>query len=127
MTELIVGLLGGGTLVQLINLLVNARTSRRQKQAEALDAEISALEHTLKIVSESVEIESRRHSLERQELKEEINTLRCRLNRLNELVATLQVENARLRVAIDAGVDYTIPTDFADAVPAKDSQKHISA
>lgn len=97
MTELIIGLLGGGTLVQLINLLINARSSRRQQQAQALDTEISALEHTLKIVSENAEIESRRHSLERQELREEIDSLKKRLCRLSDDIDTLRSENLRLR------------------------------
>ena len=41
MKELIIGLLGGGTLVQLINIVINARSSRRQQEAQALDTEIS--------------------------------------------------------------------------------------
>lgn len=83
MKELIIGLLGGGTLVQLINIFINARSSRRQQEAQALDTEISALEHTLKIVSENIEIETRRHSLERQELREEILSLKQQIARQN--------------------------------------------
>lgn len=97
MTELIIGLLGGGTLVQLINLLINARSSRRQQQAQALDTEISALEHTLKIVNDNAEIETRRHSLERQELRQEIDTLKKRLSTLSDDVEALRSENMRLR------------------------------
>ena len=96
MKELIIGLLGGGTLVQLINLLLNARSSRRQQQAQALDTEISAREHTIKILSESIDIETRRHSLERQELREEIVALKRQIATLIENVETLKTENLRL-------------------------------
>lgn len=100
MKELIIGLLGGGTLVQLINLLLNARSSRRQQQAQALDTEISALEHTIKILSESIDIETRRHSLERQELREEIVALKRQIATLIENVETLKTENLRLRSSL---------------------------
>lgn len=95
--ELIIGLLGGGTLVQLVNLLINARTSRRQQQAQALDSEISALEHTLKVISDNIDLETRRHSLERRELEEEISALKQRVAELNEIVESLQADNSRLR------------------------------
>ena len=100
MKELIIGLLGGGTLVQLINLLLNARSSRRQQQAQALDTEISSLEHTIKILSESIDIETRRHSLERQELREEIVALKRQIATLIENVETLKTENLRLRSSL---------------------------
>lgn len=97
MKELIIGLLGGGTLVQLINIFINARSSRRQQEAQALDTEISALEHTLKIVSENIEIETRRHSLERQELREEILSLKQQIARQNDDITALKNDNMRLR------------------------------
>ena len=95
MKELIIGLLGGGTLVQLINIFINARSSRRQQEAQALDTEISALEHTLKIVSANIEIETRRHSLERQELREEILSLKQQIARQNDDIAALKNDNMR--------------------------------
>lgn len=97
MKELIIGLLGGGTLVQLINIFINARSSRRQQEAQALDTEISTLEHTLKIVSENIEIETRRHSLERQELREEILSLKQQIARQNDDITALKNDNMRLR------------------------------
>ena len=101
MKELIIGLLGGGTLVQLINIVINARSSRRQQEAQALDTEISALEHTLKIVSENIEIETRRHSLERQELREEILSLKQQIARQNDDITALKNDNMRLRSLLD--------------------------
>ena len=97
MKELIIGLLGGVTLVQLNNIFIKARSSRRQQEAQALDTEISALEHTLKIVSENIEIETRRHSLERQELREEKLSLKQQIARQNDDIAALKNDNMRLR------------------------------
>ncbi len=107
MKELIIGLLGGGTLVQLINIFINARSSRRQQEAQALDTEISALEHTLKIVSENIEIETRRHSLERQELRDEILSLKQQIARQNDDIAALKNDNMRLRSLLGIKDEYT--------------------
>lgn len=106
MKELIIGLLGGGTLVQLINIFINARSSRRQQEAQALDTEISALEHTLKIVSENIEIETRRHSLERQELRDEILSLKQQIARQNDDIAALKNDNMRLRSLLGIKDEY---------------------
>lgn len=97
MKELILGLLGGGVVVQLLNLFISARPNRRRLTAEALDAEISALEHTLKVMTENIEIETRRHALERRELKEEILRLENRITELTESLDNLRTDNLRLR------------------------------
>ncbi len=98
MKELIIGLLGGGVAVQLLNLIINARPNRRQLTAKALDSEISALEHTLKILSDNVESQARIHAAERQELQREIERLRHQVAELTDTVATLRAENAKMRI-----------------------------
>lgn len=105
MTELIIGLLGGGALVKLIEILLNARPNRRRLTAQALDTEIATLEHTLKIVGENVESEARRHAAERQLLKDEITSLRRRVDELSESVANLRGENIMLRSMLNLSPD----------------------
>lgn len=106
MKELIFGLLGGGVVVQLLNLLVSARPSRRKLTAEALDVEIAVLERTLKVMSDNMEMTNQRHVAEINGLKSEIHRLEKRVGELTDMLEKVKIENLRLQnivSTIDAG------------------------
>lgn len=89
MKELILGLLGGGTIVQALNLIYTGRPNARQINAQALGTEVSALERTIILLKDNLEAEMQRHERERialvariDELTEETAMLRREINAL---------------------------------------------
>lgn len=82
MKELFLGLLGGGTLVQVINSIYTGRPNARQINANALGAEVSALERTIILLKDNLEAEMQRHERERQLLVQRIDDLTAETMRL---------------------------------------------
>ncbi len=79
MTEIILGVLGGGAAVQLVNTLAMVRQNRRRLNAEALGLEIAALERTIEVLQKNFELENERHRKEVAALRAEIERLRSRM------------------------------------------------
>lgn len=81
MLEILLGLLGGGGAVQLLNMFINRSASRRQMNAESLGKEVEALERTIVVLESTFE--------------KEVNRLRGEIDRLEKEVAALRGEAAR--------------------------------
>lgn len=90
MIEIILGILGGGTLVQLINLLVTYRQNRRQLNASALGGEVEALERTIRLLQENLERETQRHNQESERLRSQIERLEKEVCELRTQCALLE-------------------------------------
>ena len=106
MKELILGLLGGGAVVQLLNILISARPNRRKLTAEALDVEVGVLERTLKVMNHNMELTNQRHKAEIDALKAEIHRLEQRISELTDAMEKVKIENLRLQNKISS-VDIT--------------------
>ncbi len=117
MKNLILGLLGGGVVVQLLNFMVSARPNRRRLTAEALDSEITALEHTLQVLSDNIELTDRRHHLESEKMKLEIERLEKRVEELSKTIENLREENLKLRA---------MHHKPADSLSKPESDSHLS-
>lgn len=90
MTTLLIGLLGGGTLVQLIQLLIQRRSFGRKTDAEALGGEVEALEKAIATLRNNLDAEVERHDTERRRFE-------SRIAELEGQIANLEEENRRLR------------------------------
>lgn len=99
MTELIIGLLGGGALVQLATLLTTWRQSRRQIDAGALGGEVEALEKTINVLHSNFEQANERHRREQAELLDELQRLRAECASLRAEVVRLRQERMYLTSA----------------------------
>ena len=96
MKELLLGLLGGGAVVQLFNAVATLRQSRRQMDASALGTEVQALERTIAVISDNLERQNAAHQAEVETLRAEIESLRrCKLS-LEREVTRLADEVRRL-------------------------------
>ena len=84
MTTLLIGLLGGGTLVQLIQLLIQRRSFGRKTDAEALGGEVEALEKAIATLRNNLDAEVERR-------------FESRIAELEGQIANLEEENRRLR------------------------------
>lgn len=93
MKEIILGILGGGAFVQLLNFLFTLRQNRRQLNASALGGEVEALERTIRVLSENIERENKRHN-------EESERLRTQIGRLEEEVSELRAHCAELEAEL---------------------------
>jgi hypothetical protein len=105
MKELILGLFGGGVVVQLLNTLIHRTANQRQLNANALGTEVSALERTIVLLRENLEAEIQRHDRERQLLTERIDALTAQTLSLTADIAQLREENATLRKQLQAHTD----------------------
>ncbi len=101
MKELLIGLLGGGAIVQLVSTLSNLRPARRHANASALGAEVEALEKTIKTLGDNFNAEMERHRAERDSLRQEISELNARISELNESILSLRRENSMLRSMLE--------------------------
>ncbi len=90
MTTLLIGLLGGGTLVQLIQLLIQRRSFGRKTDAEALGGEVEALEKAIATLRNNLDAEVERHDTERRRFE-------SRIAELEGQIANMEEENRRLR------------------------------
>lgn len=97
MTELVLGLLGGGAAVQIINFILTLRQNRRRMDAEALGAEVSALEKTILLLYNNFEREVAAHKHDVRELQEQLELLRRSKALLEKEVARLRAQVERLR------------------------------
>jgi peptidoglycan hydrolase CwlO-like protein len=97
MKELLMGLLGGGVMVQLFNAIVSARPTQRQMNATALGSEVEALEKTINLLKDNLEAEIMRHAAERKELMERIEMLNGRIQELGKAIEVLREENHNLK------------------------------
>lgn len=82
MKEIIIGLLGGGALVQLLNVAGTLRQSRRSLDSQSLGNEVAALEKTITLLQDNFEREVKRHQTEVAALRAEIVSLRSELDSL---------------------------------------------
>ena len=82
MKEIIIGLLGGGALVQLVNMLATLRPSRRSIDSQSLGNEVAALEKTITVLQDNFDREVKRHQAEGAALRAEITSLRSELDTL---------------------------------------------
>ena len=87
MKETILGLLGGGVLVQALNVLATLRPTRRKADADALGAEVTALERTINLIYSKFEESERRAAEREQRLQSEIERLRARVRELEDIIA----------------------------------------
>lgn len=94
MTTLLLGLLGGGTLVQLLQLLLHLRQDSRNANATALGAEVQALESAIEALRNNLTAETRRYEDERRRLEERISKLEARIQLLLQ-----ENENLHLQLA----------------------------
>jgi len=90
MNDIIIGLLGGGALVQLLNMLFTLRQNRRQLNASALGGEVEALERTIKVLSDNLERETARHQEESRRLRDEIRRLETEVSDLRRQLADIR-------------------------------------
>lgn len=90
MTTLLIGLLGGGTIVQLVQLFVSRRHNARQLNATALGGEVQALESAIDALRRNLDAEIERHEKVRCQLE-------ARIEVLENTIVTLREENMRLR------------------------------
>lgn len=79
MKDVMIGLLGGGTIVQILNLLLTGRPARRRANADALGAEVAALEKTINVIYSRFEDLAMRYATETAALRSEIDSLRSRI------------------------------------------------
>lgn len=86
LSDLLLGLFGGGAIVQLLQTLINRRATRRQLNANALGTEIEALEHTIAVLRTTLDAEMERHERERRALLERIEQLNAAVSSLSERV-----------------------------------------
>lgn len=100
MNDIVLGLLGGGVLVQLLNILFTFRQNRRQLNASALGGEVEALERTIKVLSDNLVRETARHN-------EESERLRAQIRRLEQEVVELREQLGAIHRAasVDEGDD----------------------
>jgi len=96
MKELIIGLLGGGALVEIVRMMLNNRVDKRKMHAEALDSEVTTMEHTLRVLADNMDRQIQRHNEEREHLLSEIAGLRSQVAELKESVEALRAENRAL-------------------------------
>ena len=96
MKELIIGLLGGGVITRLVELLLSARPNSRQRHANAPGAEVEALESTINLLRANLEAEFARHEQEKRVLADEIAALRARIAELDKKVESLTAERAMI-------------------------------
>lgn len=95
-TELLIALLGGGSLVQIATALLTFRQNRRQLNASALGTEVEALEKTIAVIHENFERANKAHREETERLVKRITEL----ERANE---ELQLRLSQLTQAMSCG------------------------
>lgn len=93
MTTLLIGMLGGGALVQLVQLIMTRRQNIRQLNAAALGAEVQALESAIDALRRNLDAETERHEKMRCQLEKRIEALEAR-------IASLKTENENLRMLV---------------------------
>lgn len=106
MKEMLIGLLGGGALVQLFTGLATLRQNRRQMNASALGAEVEALEKTIAVLSANMERQNEVH-------RAEVEAMRSEIADLQRSKTALETEVRRLRNMIGTprhGADAWQPT-----------------
>lgn len=81
MNEIIIGLLGGGVLVEVLNLVLNRRASRRQMDATSLGTEVTALEAAISTLQGNLERTTAYY-------QSEIERLQGRIRELEGIVAS---------------------------------------
>lgn len=118
MKELILGLFGGGAVVQAINYLLTLRQNRRQMNATALGTEVEALERTIKVIYENLERQNLTHRSEVESLQKELAALRKRCRELE-----LEVMRLRGIESIDFDNNNSI-YDKKEAVSITDTASH---
>lgn len=111
MTDLIIGLLGGGALVQLASLLTTWRQNRRQMAASALGGEVEALEKTIAVLNSNFEQATERHRRETNELRDELERLRRECSSLRAEVMRLRENRLRDSLRLRGGQQLSLPLD----------------
>ncbi|MBD5221688.1 MAG: hypothetical protein HDS70_04880 [Bacteroidales bacterium] len=82
LTELIIGLLGGGVAVQLLQTLLTLRQSRRQISSAALGGEVTAMQEAIRTLQENLENSTRYYRGEIERLQAHIRQLETTLEAL---------------------------------------------
>lgn len=82
MKEIVLALIGGGALVQLANLMVVWRPTRRRANAEAMGAEVEALERTINVIYTKFESLSKLHAAQMAQMRSQVEMLRSRVAQL---------------------------------------------
>lgn len=85
MTELIIGLLGGGVAVQLVQTLLTLRQNRRAIASTALGAEVTALETAIRILQENLATTTAYY-------QDEIGRLRTQIAHLEGIISEMRNE-----------------------------------
>ncbi|MCM1291817.1 MAG: hypothetical protein NC201_06795 [Prevotella sp.] len=83
MNEIVIGLLGGGVAVQLLNFFYTRKQSRRQLDSTALGAEVTALECAIRTLQDNLASSTAYY-------QGEIERLRGRIRDLEATVAELR-------------------------------------
>lgn len=109
MKDMILGLLGGGAAVQLMNTLMTLRPSRRQMDANALGAEVAALESTINVLRDNMERAETRHREQVEQLRAEVEDLRGCRRRLEEQVERLEAQVRRWRLTAPHSTQPSLP------------------
>lgn len=89
LSPLLIGLFGGGAIVQLLQLFVTRRQSARRTDADALGAEVQALENAINTLRRNLDAETERHEKTRARLE-------ARISDLEAQISDLRAENLRL-------------------------------
>lgn len=79
LTELLIGLMGGGVLVQLVQTLLTLRQNRRQINSAALGSEVSAMQEAIRTLQENLENTTRYYRGEIERLQTHIRQLEADL------------------------------------------------
>lgn len=82
MKEILLALIGGGAIVQLANLVAVWRPTRRRANAEALGAEVEALERTINVIYTRFESMSKLHAGQMAQMRDQVAALRSRVAQL---------------------------------------------
>lgn len=99
---MLIGLLGGGALVQLFTGVATLRQNRRQMNASALGAEVEALEKTIAVLSANLERQNEVHRVEVEAMRREIDDLQRSKTTLETEVRRLRDMIGRQRLRADA-------------------------
>ncbi len=100
MTDLLIGILGGGAVVQLVDTVIHRRQNARQINANALGTEVQALERTIVLLKENLEAEMERHRRDRDDLLARITELERRNEEMHRELEHLRSrrENREIKV-----------------------------
>lgn len=97
MNELLIALLGGGTIAQLAATVLTLRQNRRQMNAAALGAEVDALEKSIRVLYDNYERSEQAHQRERDRLTARVEAAENECRRLREKVDRLEQTVRALR------------------------------